>query len=105
MSEHNTIFDNAKTIVGSFRHGVAWSRPDKERIGEYDEDFVYNNNTEVLGKISDNVVVDIIGDTIGYISGEDLYVSDKKVGSFIGKKCAGCAAIVLIFSRYAECNS
>ncbi|MEE9338450.1 MAG: hypothetical protein V3U87_10245 [Methylococcaceae bacterium] len=102
MPELNTIYDNSKAIVGTFRHGVAWSRPDKKRIGEYDESFVYDNNTEVLGKISGNVVVDIMGNTIGYISGNDLYVSDEKVGSFIGSTSAGCAAIVLLFSCYTK---
>lgn len=101
MSEWNTIYDNSENIVGIFRHGVAWKKETEERLGEYDEDFVYGNNTEVLGKILENVVVDIIGDEIGHISGKELYLSGKKVGSFTGSINAGLAAIVLIFSRYA----
>jgi hypothetical protein len=105
MSEWNTIYDNSKAIVGTFRHGVAWSRPDNKRLGEYDDDFVYDNDTNVLGKISENVVLDIIGETIGHVSGNELYVANEKVGTFVGSTSAGCAAIVLLFSRYAQSNS
>ena len=105
MSEWNTIYNNSNDVVGTFRNGVAWSKPGNERIGKYDEEFVYDNKSEVLGKISDNVVVDIIGGTIGHVSGNELFLSDEKVGTFVGSTSAGGAAIVLIFSRYASGNT
>jgi len=105
MSEYNTIYDNSENIVGILRHGVAWDKDPEKRLGEYDDEFVYNNNTEVLAKISDNIVVDIIGETIGHISGKELYLAGEKVGNVIGSTSAGLAAIVLMFSRYANENS
>jgi len=105
MSEWNTIYDNSENIVGILRHGVAWKKDPEKRLGEYDDEFVYDNNTEVLAKISDNVVVDIIGETIGHILGKELYLTGEKVGSVIGSTNAGLAAIVLMFSHYASKNS
>jgi len=97
MSETNLIYDLNDNIVGVFRHGVAWRKEPRERLGEYDDDFVYTNDTEMLAKISGNSVVDAIGDLIGEIKENNLYIEGKKVGKFLGSKCAGAAAIVLLF--------
>ena len=43
MSEHNSIYNLKGELVGRLRHGVAWSSPELERLGEYDEEFVYDN--------------------------------------------------------------
>ena len=105
MSEWNTIYNLDDEIIGQFSHGVAWNKKDRIRLGEYDDDFVYDNDMSVLGKIAGDAVVDIIGDTIGEISGRELFISGKKVGHFIGSKSAGAAAVVLLFSRYAPNDS
>lgn len=105
MSEWNTIYDNSDNIIGTFRHGVAWSRITGERLGEYDEDFVYDNESNVVATIGETAVVDINGDIIGHASGKDLYLNNEKVGHFIGSYSAGSAAIVLLFSEYAPSNS
>ena len=101
MSEWNTIYNLDKEIVGLFSHGVAWTKKDRVRLGEYDDDFVYDNEMSVVAKICEGTVLDIIGETIGKIVGRDLFIADKKVGSFIGYECAGAAAIVLLFSKYS----
>ncbi len=105
MSEWNTIYNNSNEIIGTFRHGVAWSRITGDRLGEYDDEFVYDNESSVLAKIGETAILDIIGETIGHISEKELYVGEKKVGHFIGSYSAGAAAIVLLFSKYAPSNS
>jgi len=101
MAEMNTIYDASDNAIGIFRHGVAWLKSPRVKLGEYDDDFVYDIEGGVLAKFGGDEVLDMIGDTIGKISGKDLYVSGEKVGSFIGSKSAGAAAIVLLFSSYA----
>jgi hypothetical protein len=102
MSEWNTIYDMDNNVIGIFRHGVAWRKEPRERLGVYDDDFVYNNDTEVLAKISGDSVVDIIGDLIGEIKNKDLYINGKHVGKFIGSKSAGAAALVLLFHKHND---
>ena len=98
MSEWNTIYNINHEIVGTCRHGIAWSRPDNKKLGEYDDHFIYNKNKNIVGKIVGNQVVNLKGEPIGNISNKDLFVEDKKVGSYIGSKAAGFAAIALLFS-------
>lgn len=105
MAEMNSIYDASGNQIGLFRFGVAWSKDPRVRLGDYDDDFVYDNDGNVLAKICDNVVLDIIGDTIGKITDDEIYIDDKKVGSFIGDKSSGAAALVLLFSRYKVENS
>lgn len=45
MSEWNTIYDLNDTIVGVFRHGVAWRKEPRERLGEYDDTYIYSKET------------------------------------------------------------
>jgi hypothetical protein len=101
MAEMNSIYDKSGNQVGQFRFGVAWSKNPRVRLGEYDDDFVYGNDGTVLAKIGETAVVDIIGDTIGSISSNELFISNENVGTFIGSNCSGAAALVLIFSKYA----
>ena len=97
MSEWNTIYDVSDNIVGVFRNGVAWRKEPKERLGEYDENSVYANDSELVANIDGDTVLDNKGEIIGRIMGKDLYLADKKVGKFTGIKSAGAAAIVLLF--------
>jgi hypothetical protein len=98
MSEHNSIYNNEGDLVGSFKRGVAWSSPNLERLGEYDEEFVHDNEGIMLAKINDGHVLNIIGEELGYISGKDIFVGNSKVGSYIGLSESGAAAIVFIFN-------
>lgn len=102
MSEWNTIYDLSDNVVGIFRHGVAWRKEPSEKLGIYDDDFVYTNDSEVIAKIAGNSVVDIIGDSIGEIKDNKLYIEGKQVGKFIGSKSAGAAAIVLLFHKHND---
>jgi len=100
MPEMNTIYDlNGDNIIGIFRFGVAWRKEPRERLGEYDDDFVYANDGAVLARISDTGVVDIKGDTIGEFKGNELWVAGKKVGECIGNKGAAAAAIIFLFNK------
>ena len=98
MSEQNSIFNATGELVGRFRHGVAWSSPDMGRLGEYDSEFVYDNEKTVIAKINDGHVLNVIGEEIGYISGKEIYVDGSKVGSYIGLPEAGASAIAFIFN-------
>jgi hypothetical protein len=99
MAEMNTIYDLKGDIIGIFRFGVAWKKETGERLGEYDDDFVYANDGTMLAKIGETGVVDTIGDSIGEFKGREFWVAGKKVGEFIGNKGAAAAAIVFLFSK------
>jgi len=98
MSQHNSIFDLNDELVGRFRHGIACSTQNDERLGEYDDEFVYDNEGSMVAKISDGYVLNILGEEIGNISGNNIFVSGTKVGSYIGNQNAGAASIALIFN-------
>jgi len=99
MSEWNTIYDTSENVIGIFRHGVAWRKEPRERLGEYDEEAIYSNNSELVAKIVGDKVLDTKGKLLGKIKGKDLYIDDTQVGKFIGKKSAGAAAIVFLFDH------
>jgi hypothetical protein len=98
MSEHNSIYNLKGELVGRFRHGVAWSSPEVERLGEYDEEFVYDNEGLMIAKVNDGYVLNIIGEELGNISGNKIFVSGFNVGSYIGSPAAGAASIAFIFN-------
>ena len=75
------LLDPDNNIVGIFRFGVAWSKEPRIRLGEYDDDFIYDNSTKVVAKIGENEVLDIIGDTIGHFTDRELFLAGEKVGS------------------------
>lgn len=99
MSESNAIYNLKGELVGRFKHGVAWSVPNRERLGMYDEEFVYNNEGSVIAKVNDRCVINIVGEELGYISGNKIFVSGCVAGSFIGSPAAGAASIVFIFNN------
>lgn len=105
MSEHNSIYDLNGVLVGRFKHGVAWSSQDEERLGEYDDDFVYDNDGSIIAKVNDGYVLNIIGEEIGNISSNNIIVNGAKTGSYIGYQSAGAASIALIFSKGATSGS
>ena len=98
MSEHNSIYNINGELVGRFRHGVAWSSPSMERLGEYDEEFVHDNDGTMIAKINNGHVLNIIGEKLGHISGKEIFVANSKVGSYIGLPESGAASIAFIFN-------
>ena len=105
MSEHNSIYNINGELVGRFRHGVAWSSPERKRLGEYDEEFVHDNDGSMIAKINDGHVLNILGEELGYISGKEIFVGETKVGSFIGLPESGAASIAFIFDARATHGS
>ena len=106
MSEPITsIYDNSGKLVGKFKFGVAWASPKRVRLGEYDDDFVYDNNSSMLAKVNENHIINIIGEEIGYVSEGDIFVASTKVGKYAGSAAAGAAAVVLIFNKEAVYGS
>lgn len=101
VSEHNTIYDAAGTILGHFRFGVAWSKNPRERLGEYDDKFVYDGDGNVIAEYSEGLVHNVIGEQIGRFENQSLIVNEEIVGRCIGVDGASAAAIALIFSRCA----
>ncbi len=66
MSEHNSIYNINGELVGRFKHGVAWSSPGMERLGEYGEEFVHDNDGAMIAKINDGHVLNIVGEELGH---------------------------------------
>lgn len=98
MSEHNSIYNIDGELVGRFRYGVAWSSPGMERLGEYDEEFVYDNEGTMIARINDGRVLNIIGEELGYTSDKEIFVANTKVGNYIGLPESGAASIAFIFN-------
>ncbi|RYY75376.1 MAG: hypothetical protein EOO52_08185 [Gammaproteobacteria bacterium] len=77
---------------------MAWASPDMERLGEYDEEFVYGNDGSTIAKVNEGYVLNIIGEELGNILGNKIFLSGSNVGSFIGSPAAGAASIAFIFN-------
>lgn len=98
MSDWNTVYDTSNNIICTLRHGIAWSKSTGQRLGKYDHDFAYNNDGNVVAKISENRVLNIIGEELGYIVDKDIFVGSMKVGRFIGLPESALASIALLFN-------
>ncbi len=120
MSERNTIYDAAGSIVGSFRHGVAWSKEPRVRLGEYDygdEGSIYDNSGEVVARFNRGCVTTVAGVEVGRflevpftemsntaderLNGslvKRLEIGSSVIGWCIGNAGAACAAIYFLFS-------
>ena len=111
MSEWNTIYSNTKEIIGIFRHGVAWKKETSERLGEYDETGIYDNNRSQIAKIEGDTVSSMDGKELGKIKEKEIkitpeltgtrkvmLVNGSEVGECIGLKEAAAAAIVFFWS-------
>lgn len=118
MSEWNTIYNNKKEIVGTFRHGIAWSRITGERLGKYDKEKVYDNSGSVLANIVEDKVLSTNGEELGRIkvkkvhttpeiTGERnvLIINGTNVGECIGYHEAAAASIVFLGNVLSEQNS
>ena len=103
MSEWNTIFDTSNEVIGTFRHGIAWCRKTGNRLGEYDEVGIYNNDRKIVAILKIDSVFSSSGEELGSISDKSIMVQGPVVGHFIGSKYAGAAAIPLLFM--AESNA
>jgi len=53
----------------------------------------------MIAKVNDGHVLNIIGEELGHISGNDIFIANSKVGSYIGLSACGTAAIALIFNN------
>ncbi len=96
MSEPITkIYDSTDKLVAKIKFGVVWTNPERIRLGAYDDEFVYDNDSSMVAKINNNHVLNIIGEEIGYVNEEYIFVSDKKVGKYLGSAAAGAAAVAL----------
>ena len=98
MSENNFIYNVEGKLVGRFKHGVAWKSPEMERLGEYDGGFVYDNDGTMIAKVNDGYVLNIIGEELGHVLGNEIFVANLKVGSYIGLPEYGAASIALVFN-------
>lgn len=102
MSEHNIIRDSDGKIIGNFRHGVAWTKSPRKRLGEYDaysdQGFVYDNNREKVAQFDDGRVTTLAGEELGRYSGGQLMVNDEVVGKFNGEAGVAAAAIAFVFN-------
>ena len=98
MPEINTIFDNSGSVVGTFRFGVAWNRKTHERLGEYEESIIKNNDGKTVALFDGSKVTTEDERELGEIRGTDLFVNNEKVGRFIGTPSSGAAAIALLFT-------
>ena len=67
-------------------------------MGEYDSEFAYDNDGSMVAKFNDGYVSNIIGEEIGNISDNEIFVSGAKVGSYIGSRSAAAASIALVFN-------
>ena len=48
MPEMNTIYDTEENVIGIFRFGVAWRKKPEERLGEYTDKFITDNQNNPL---------------------------------------------------------
>jgi hypothetical protein len=109
MSESSVIYNVDKEIVGVFRLGVAWKKAPRKRLGEYDENGIYDNKRKLLATIEDNKVVSVTRSVLGVIREQDVQVSaeitNKKkilernglvVGECVGTLEAAGAALVFL---------
>ena len=118
MSEHNTIYNYKNELIANFRHGVAWSKNPRTRLGEYDNSHIYNNEGEKLAAIVGTTVISENGIELGVVEESEveimpglmstkriLIVAGQPVGKCIGKREAAAAAIVFLGKQLVQSNS
>ena len=121
MAEFNTIYDSSKNAVGTFRHGVAWSRNPRQRLGEYDygdTGLIYDNDGKCVAKFengrvtaSDNGYIghhhevpfaEMSDNAVPLVSDalvKRLQIGERVVGWCIGNPGSACAALLFLFSK------
>jgi len=112
MSESSMVYNVDNEIVGVFRLGVAWKKAPRKRLGQYDENGIYDNNRKLLATIKDNKVVSVSQQVLGVIrdrDGQDSPATTKKkrileknglvIGECVGTLDAAGAALVFLSSE------
>ena len=118
MSEWNTIYNNSKNIVGTFRHGQAFGRNPDRKLGSYNELCVFDIDGAQIAKIGNNSVHAMDGTLLGeweYKPNEHypklnsgnkrLIVHGKVIGECLGLNEAAAAAIVLLSNELLASSS
>ena len=99
----NTFYDLDKNAIGMFSCGVAWTKPERVRLGSYDihiePGYIYNNENEKVAIFDDGVVSDMEGNHIGEYRDRSIYINNKIVGSYIASDYAAAASVVLLFGK------
>ena len=87
IMDMNTFYDLDKNAIGMFMTGVAWTKPERVRLGSYDmhcePGYIYNNENEKVAVFDKGVVSGIDGITIGEYRNSTIYINNKVVGSYI----------------------
>ncbi len=118
MSEHNTIFNLRMELIANFRHGVAWSKNPRKRLGEYNRTEILSNDGERLAIIEGTTVYSIGGGMLGVVEESDfelpsghtitkrvLTIEGQPVGECIGNREAAAAAIYFLGEQLVRSNS
>ena len=98
MSETNVIYDLEGNIVANIRLGVVWCSKSKEKLGEYTNEHVYDNNKKIVANIKNDFVTNNAGKILGEIKNKEIIINNHVVGKVSGSVEAASAAIALIFS-------
>ena len=106
MSERiTTIYNISGELVARFKFGVGWTNKDRVRLGAYDDEFIYDNESCMIAKVNDNHVLNIIGEEIGHVNEGEIFIAGEKIGKYIGAASAGAAAVALVFNNEAVYGS
>src|SRR5262245_31654420 len=97
MSDNNSIRDSTGEAIGVFKLGVCWGRRPRERIGEYNDTAVFDNNGNVVANFDGQSVSKPDGSLLGQITDNYIIVNGKVIGTFIGTASAGAAGLALLF--------
>ncbi|MET1257529.1 hypothetical protein [Aliikangiella maris] len=97
----NTFYDLNEKVIGIFRAGVAWSRPERKRLGSYDEHveqgFIYNINDEKIAVFKNGTVTDLKNNVLGEYKNNKIYINGEVVGRYIANDFAAAASIALLY--------
>ena len=106
MSEPiTTIYNISDELVARFKFGVGWTNQNRVRLGSYDDEFIYDNESSMIAKVNHNHVLNIIGEEIGHVKEGEIFIAGKKTGKYIGSAAAGAAAVALVFNNEAVYGS
>jgi len=99
----NTFYDLDKNIIGMFSTGVAWAKPERVRLGSYDEHrepgYIYDNDDKKIATFNNGIVSDLDGNIIGEYRDRLIYIKGETVGSYIASKYAAAASVVLLYGK------
>ncbi|PHS14983.1 MAG: hypothetical protein COA86_15085 [Kangiella sp.] len=99
----NTFYDLDENAIGMFSCGVAWTKPERVRLGSYDihidPGYIYNNENEKIAVFDAGVVSDLKGNLIGEYRDRFIYINNEVVGSYIASDHAAAASVVFLFGK------